>query len=86
MSSKLYSIEVEYIPGGDYAYLQDFDLGDTVTVEYPGVFTKEAQIIAITESRSVDGFSIRLTLNLPEPDLLGIIRNISNSINPLLVI
>src|SRR5690606_9932347 len=40
-------MEVEYLPGGPFAYGVDFDLGDIVHVWYPGIVEMDARIIEV---------------------------------------
>lgn len=66
------TLEVEYIPTPTYRYGIDFDLGDIVSAEYPGVATIQARIIAVTEQYP----SGRVVLGLGKewPDLISLVR------------
>ena len=66
------TLEVEYIPTPTYRYGIDFDLGDIVSAEYPGIATMEARIVAVTEQYP----SGRIVLGLGKewPDLISLVR------------
>lgn len=69
------TLEVEYIPTPTYRYMTDFDLGDIVSAEYPGVCTMQARIVAVTEQYP----SGRIVLGLGKewPDLISLLRTVS---------
>ncbi len=66
------TLEVEYISTPTYRYGIDFDLGDIVSAEYPGIATMEARIVAVTEQYP----SGRIVLGLGKewPDLISLVR------------
>ncbi|MDR9817625.1 MAG: siphovirus ReqiPepy6 Gp37-like family protein [Candidatus Methanoculleus thermohydrogenotrophicum] len=66
------TLEVEYIPTPTYRYMTDFDLGDIVSAEYPGVATMQARIVTVTEQYP----SGRIVLGLGKewPDLISLVR------------
>ena len=66
------TLEVEYIPTPTYRYGIDFDLGDIVSAEYPGIATMEARIVTVTEQYP----SGRIVLGLGKewPDLISLVR------------
>ena len=66
------TLEVEYISTPTYRYMTDFDLGDIVSAEYPGVATMQARIVAVTEQYP----SGRIVLGLGKewPDLISLVR------------
>jgi hypothetical protein len=66
------TLEVEYIPTPTYRYMTDFDLGDIVSAEYPGVCSMQARIVAVTEQYP----SGRIVLGLGKewPDLISLVR------------
>ena len=68
------TLEVEYIPTPTYRYMTDFDLGDIVSAEYPGVCTMQARIVAVTEQYP----SGRIVLGLGKewPDLVSLLRTV----------
>ena len=68
------TLEVEYIPTPTYRYMTDFDLGDIVSAEYPGVATMQARIVAVTEQYP----SGRIVLGLGKewPDLVSLLRTV----------
>ena len=69
------TLEVEYLPTPTYRYMTDFDLGDIVSAEYPGVATMQARIVAVTEQYP----SGRIVLGLGKewPDLISLLRTVS---------
>jgi len=66
------TLEVEYLPTPTYRYMADFDLGDIVSAEYPGVATMQARIVTVTEQYP----SGRIVLGLGKewPDLISLVR------------
>ena len=68
------TLEVEYLPTPTYRYMTDFDLGDIVSAEYPGVCTMQARIVAVTEQYP----SGRIVLGLGKewPDLVSLLRTV----------
>lgn len=68
------TLEVEYLPTPTYRYMTDFDLGDIVSAEYPGVATMQARIVAVTEQYP----SGRIVLGLGKewPDLISLLRTV----------
>ncbi|WP_343241644.1 siphovirus ReqiPepy6 Gp37-like family protein [Methanoculleus sp. UBA312] len=69
------TLEVEYLPTPTYRYMTDFDLGDIVSAEYPGVATMQARIVAVTEQYP----SGRIVLGLGKewPDLISLLRTVT---------
>ncbi len=68
------TLEVEYLPTPTYRYMTDFDLGDIVSAEYPGVATMQARIVTVTEQYP----SGRIVLGLGKewPDLISLLRTV----------
>ena len=68
------TLEVEYLPTPTYRYMTDFDLGDIVSAEYPGVCSMQARIVAVTEQYP----SGRIVLGLGKewPDLVSLLRTV----------
>ena len=66
------TLEVEYIPTPTYRYGIDFDLGDIVSAEYPGIATMEARIVTVTEQ--YPSGKIVLGLGKEWPDLVTLVR------------
>ena len=66
------TLEIEYVPTATYRYGTDFDLGDIVRAEYPGVATMDARIVTVTEQYP----SGRIVLGLGKewPDLISLLR------------
>ncbi len=67
------TLEVEYVPTATYRYMTDFDLGDIISAEYPGVCTMQARIVAVTEQYP-DG-RIILGLGKEWPDLISLLQD-----------
>ena len=68
------TLEIEYIPTPTYRYRTDFDLGDIVSAEYPGVCTMQARIVTVTEQYP----SGKITIGLGKewPDLVSLLRSV----------
>jgi len=66
------TLEVEYLPTPTYRYMTDFDLGDIVSAEYPGVATMQARIVTVTEQ--YPSGKIVLGLGKEWPDLISLVR------------
>lgn len=76
-------MEFEHTQVGPFTYLTDFDLGDIVTVIYPGIVQMNSRIIEIVEYVEVDGgekFSI--TVGSTFPDLALILKRNQRNIAP----
>jgi hypothetical protein len=58
-----------------FVYGSDFDLGDMVTVVYPGIVQKSARILTIQEEYSLSaGFQDTITLGSTGTDLGSVIK------------
>lgn len=66
-------MEVEYLPGGPFAYGVDFDLGDVVHVRYPGIAGMDARIVEVVEQIDASGDRLKITFGSEWPDLIRII-------------
>lgn len=76
------SIEVEYNQYGPYNYMIDFNLGDIVVVEYPGVFRAMTRIIEVKEEHTVnEGKKYTLTLGKEFETLIGKLKSDKDSIS-----
>lgn len=76
-------MEFEHTQKGPFTYLVDFDLGDIVTVIYPGIVQMNSRIIEIIEYVEVDGgekFSI--TVGNTFPDMALIFKRNQKNIAP----
>jgi len=62
------TLEVEYIPTPTYRYGIDFDLGDIVSAEYPGIATMEARIVTVTEQYPSGRIVLGLGKGVAGPD------------------
>lgn len=67
------ALEIQYVPTPTYRYGADFDLGDIVRGEYPGVCTIVTRIVAVTEE--YPSGAVRLALGAEWPDLISILRS-----------
>lgn len=67
------TLEVKYVPTPTYRYGTDFDLGDIVSAEYPGICTIQSRIVGVTEQ--YPGGMIVISLGKEWPDLVSVIRN-----------
>lgn len=61
----------------------DFNLGDTVVVEFPGVATMTSRIVSVTEKYDSSGKSYDMAVGKAAPDLVSIIRAQNRRINSL---
>jgi len=68
------TLEVEYIPTPTYRYGIDFDLGDIIRAEYPGIATMEARIVTVIEQ--YPSGKIVLGLGKEWPDLISLVRTL----------
>jgi|GEM_PF-5345157 hypothetical protein len=76
------SIEVEYNQYGPYNYMIDFNLGDIVVVEYPGIFRAMTRIIEVKEEHTVnEGKKYTLTLGKEFETLIGKLKSDKDSIS-----
>lgn len=66
------TLELEHVSTSLYEYGTDFDLGDIVRGEYPGVAVVVARIVAVEESYPSN--RVVLTLGTEYPDLISILR------------
>lgn len=66
------TLEIEYIPTPTYRYGTDFDLGDLIKAEYPGVATMVTRIVTVTEQ--YPSGKIVLGLGKEWPDLVSLVR------------
>jgi len=62
------SIEVEYLETGPYEYLKDFDVGDIVAVEYPGIFTAVSRVVEVEEIYNETGRRYKIVLGREAKD------------------
>lgn len=76
------SIEVEYNQYGPYNYMIDFQLGDIIVVEYPGVFRAMTRIIEVKEEHTVnEGKKYTLTLGKEFETLIGRMKSDQDNIS-----
>lgn len=68
------SLEIDYINDAGYVYGTDFDLGDIVHVEYPGIAEMDTRIIEILETYERVKEGVTLTLGTEWGDLISITR------------
>lgn len=73
----------DYLDRGLFSYLDDFDLGDDVTVDYPDVATLETTIIKITESYTPsDGKTVQIGIGRERPDIYKVIKDDIRNLQP----
>ena len=63
------SIEVEYLEAGPNDYLKDFDVGDVVAVEYPGIFTAVSRVVEVEEIYNEFGRKYKIVLGREAKDI-----------------
>ena len=67
---EMVSLDVEYFEGGTFRAGIDFDLGDTVTIVYPGVAVLTSRIIGMTTEIDPDfGKKVTLSIGKEYPDV-----------------
>lgn len=68
-------LEVEHLPGGPFTYLEDFDLGDIVHADYPGIGSTTSRIIEVVEEITPEeGDNFKIVLGKEWPDLISIMK------------
>lgn len=74
------SLEVEYNESHSFVLGKDFDLGDIVTVSYPGIVSVESRIISVTEEIAPNTVSkVTLGISKEYPDLKSVVKSIRSS-------
>jgi len=68
------SVEVQ-VTNNTFKYLDDYDLGDIITVVYPGVFTLESRIVSIMDEIATDGRRLHLTVGTEPADIVSLVRD-----------
>ncbi|MFN0222107.1 siphovirus ReqiPepy6 Gp37-like family protein [Paenibacillus sp. KR2-11] len=68
-------MEFEHLQGGPFRYMADFDMGDIVHVNYPGVGSADSRIVEVIEELTPDkGETVRLVVGKEWPDLVSVLR------------
>jgi hypothetical protein len=67
------SVNVEVLDQ-TFRYLDDYDLGDIITVIYPNVFTLSARIVSVIDEVGSDGRNLTLVVGTDAPDVTRLIR------------
>ena len=67
------TIDVE-VTNNTFLYLDDYDLGDIVTVVYPGVFELQSRIISITGQIDTSGRTLEITVGTSANDIVKLVR------------
>jgi len=67
-------LEFETLPYSTFRYLQDYDIGDIVTIAYPGVATMDSRIIEVNEEVTTTGENYRLVVGKEYPDLISLLK------------
>lgn len=82
-NKELLLLEFEYLESGLFQYLNDFDLGDIITVTYIGVATIQARITQVKESYlPKSGKTISIGLGRGFTDIYKIIKNELKNLKP----
>jgi hypothetical protein len=77
------TLEVNYYPSATFIYGTDFDLGDVITVIYPGIAIVVSRIISVTEEVSTEyGEKTMISIGRDYPDLKGLFKVVTRSIAP----
>lgn len=74
------SLEVQYQEGGSFVLGTDFDLGDTISVVYPGIVSIVSRMITMTEIISPE-YGLKRTLGVGKtyPDLKSVVKDIKKA-------
>jgi len=68
-------IEFENLPTGPFEFETDFNVGDIITVKYPGIFEADTRIIEVTEEITPEqGIQNKLVVGREYPDLIGFLK------------
>ncbi len=67
-------VELEYNEAGPYSFIEDFEVGDWVRVEYPGVFTQWMRIVEIIEEVTDEGRYLELRFGDKSRTIIDIIE------------
>jgi len=67
-------LEFETLPYSNFKYMQDYDLGDIVTINYPEIATMDSRIIEVTEEITTAGENYKLVVGKEYPDLISILK------------
>jgi hypothetical protein len=62
----------------DYVFLNDFKVGDQITVQIDDVVTMVARLISATETYDNKGRKVELTVGKERPDLIKMIRKVND--------
>lgn len=57
---EIQKVELEYNEAGPYTFIEDFEVGDWVRVEYPGIFAEWMRIVEIVEEVTDEGRYLEL--------------------------
>ena len=76
-------MEFENLNTGPFEFETDFNIGDIVTVTYPGISTMNTRIIEVIEEISADNLiSNKLIVGRQYPDLIYLLKYSEKNINP----
>ncbi|MEY9096291.1 siphovirus ReqiPepy6 Gp37-like family protein [Paenibacillus sp. RC84] len=68
-------MEIEHLPNGPFKYMVDFDIGDIIHANYPGIGSTESRIIEVVEEVTPDqGDSFKLIIGKEWPDLISVLK------------
>lgn len=79
------TIEFDHLPGGPFSYMEDFDLGDIVTINYPDIAQMDSRIIKVIEEVTPEnGDQLKIVVGKEWPDIIKLIKrdrkNIENEV------
>ncbi len=77
------TIKVEYLESGPYQYLRDFNVGDVIAVEYPGIFTAVSRVVEVEEIYTESGNEYKITLGRETKKATGKLKDGNNVGNRL---
>ena len=77
------SIEVEYLESGPYQYLRDFNIGDIIAVEYPGIFKTVSRVVEVEEIHTEVGKKYRIVLGRESEEVMKAMSDKNNVGNRL---
>lgn len=76
-------LEFENLNTGPFEFETDFNIGDIVTVKYPGIAEMDARIIEVVEEITPEqGIQNKLIVGREYPDLVRFLRFFEKNINP----
>lgn len=74
-------LEAVYNESNTFKYGTDFNLGDTITVVFPGIVTTTGQIVSATEKFDGNGVLTTLTIGRVYPTLAGVMKTYQKQVS-----